>query len=267
MKLGVIGCGNMSKAILRGVLDSEQLSKEQICIIDRSASSTQQAANELGVQASSSLAELVTQSSVILLGVKPQTVTQILSEVSEIDSLFHEKLLISIAAGIGLDTLASNLPENARVIRTMPNTPVLVSEGVLAFSPSQSCSESDEQVIQTLFSSSSTVTKVPESLMDAITGLSGSGPAYVFSFIESLADGAVKEGLPRDQALQLAAQTVLGSAKMVLQTQEHPAVLRDRVSSPGGTTIAGTVAMEANGFRNAVISAVSSATQRSKELG
>jgi len=267
MKLGVIGCGNMSKAILRGVINGGVIASNDIYVRDQSEKSSDAAAQDLGVESCYDLAQLIESCSVVLIGVKPNTVVQILSEVSKLGLPAADTLFVSIAAGVSLNKILENLPEASKAIRTMPNTPVLVGEGVLAYTPSETCDMADEEVISQLFSCSATVSKVPEVQMDVITGLTGSGPAYVFSFIESLADGALKEGLPRDQALELAAKMVLGSAKMVLETKEHPAILRDRVSSPGGTTIAGTATLEQFGFRNAVISAVGAATAKSKELG
>ena len=267
MTLGTIGCGNMAKAILGGAINSGSLPTENILIKSSTEPSTQATASSLGATACFDLNTLVENSDVIIIGVKPGVVAGVLSDVTATGKASADTLFISIAAGLSLSTLEAQLPVGAKIIRTMPNTPTLVAEGMIAYTPNSHCEVKDEEVLHSLLSSSASLAKVPEAHMNAVTGLSGSGPAYVYTFIEALADGAVKEGLPRHQALELAAKTVLGGAKMVLETGTHPAVLRDNVASPGGTTIAGITALEQNGFRNATIQAVTSSAKRSKELG
>ena len=266
MTLGTIGCGNMSKAILGGAISSNSLPAEQILIKSSTEKSTQATAKLLGVTACFDLDKLVANSDVIIIGVKPGVVAEVLSAVKASGKVTENTLFISIVAGLSLSTLESQLPAGTKIIRTMPNTPTLVGEGMIAYTPNTHCDTKDEEVLKTLLTSAASLAKVPEAHMNAVTGLSGSGPAYVYTFIEALADGAVKEGLPRLQALELAAKTVLGSAKMVLETGIHPAKLRDNVASPGGTTIAGIAALEEHGFRNATIKAVASSAKRSKEL-
>ncbi len=256
----------MGKAIAGGALKNNAIAAGEIYVRNSSDSSTQSAAIELGVNACGSLKELLSIADVVILGVKPHMIADLLHEITDLGTEVDNILFISIAAGVSIAAMEDALLAGARIIRTMPNTPTLVGEGVIAYTLNDHCGDSDEQIITQLLQNSAKLTRIPEKLMNPITGLSGSGPAYVYMFIEALADGAVLEGLPRAQALKLASQTVLGSAKMVIETGEHPATLRDRVASPGGTTIAGITALEENGFRNATIKAVQAATQRSKEL-
>ncbi|MDE0569515.1 MAG: pyrroline-5-carboxylate reductase, partial [Verrucomicrobiales bacterium] len=184
-----------------------------------------------------------------------------------LNSLTQSKLFISIAAGLQLMDLEESLGESARVIRVMPNTPALVGKGASAFSRGTKANDEDTNFVINILGSVGKVLEVPEKQIDAITGLSGSGPAYIYTVIEALADGGVLVGLPEDQALLLAAQTVSGAAEMILQTGEHPASLRDQVASPGGTTVAGLAALESGKLRATLIDAVRAATLRSKELG
>jgi pyrroline-5-carboxylate reductase len=202
---------------------------------------------------------------VIVLAVKPDLVNDVLAEVRP---HFTEKhLLISIAAGVPIARLESALPPGARVVRVMPNTPALVGASASAFTPGQAAQPEDAQLTQKLFAAVGVAYPVKEALLDAVTGLSGSGPAYVFLIIEGLSDGGVAAGLPRDIATQLAAQTLLGSAKLLLETGQHPAALKDMVTSPGGTTIEGLHELEKAGVRGALINAVRAATEKSKKLG
>jgi pyrroline-5-carboxylate reductase len=190
---------------------------------------------------------------------------QVLEEIAP--HVTSKSIVVSIAAGVTLSQLAQALGEKQRLIRVMPNTPCLVQQGASAFARGGSASPADARLVSELLSTVGVATEVPESLLDAVTGLSGSGPAYVFQIIEALSDGGVAAGLPRQIATQFAAQTVLGAAKMVLETGEHPGALKDAVASPGGTTIAGLLELERGGLRAALMNAVVSATQRSKQLG
>src|SRR5262249_20945320 len=209
--------------------------------------------------------EVVESANVLLLTVKPDQVDEVLAEVR---SHFTEKqVLISIAAGVTIARLESKLGSTARVIRVMPNTPALLEASATAFALSQSALPEDAALAQKLFSAVGVAYPVKEALLDAVTGLSSSGPAYAFLMIEALSDGGVAAGLPRDIATKLAAQTLLGSARMVLETGLHPAALKDMVTSPGGTTIEGLHALETGGVRGALISAVRAATDKSKKLG
>lgn len=260
MTIGIIGCGKMGQALTLGALRAGVLQANDLFLFDPVKIALDSLAESSGGSPCASLEELTPKCEALILCVKPAQVTEVLS------SLNSPTLVVSIAAGVTLTQMECAAPD-ARVIRAMPNTPALVGNGAAAYSLGKSASPSDEEFAKNLLESVGLSEKVPEALMDAITGLSGSGPAYVYTMIEALADGGLLEGLPRDQALRLATQTVLGGAQMVAETGLLPAELRDRVTSPGGTTIAGLTALEDGGFRSTVIKAVSRATARSKELG
>jgi len=219
------------------------------------------------ITAAGSLAEVINESEILLLCVKPNDVAGVLREVKAQGRAPEDLLILSIAAGVTLAAMEQEVAGRARVIRIMPNTPALIGKGAAAYARGSLASAADAAFTVKLLAAVGTVCEVKESLLDAVTGTSGSGPAYVYTFIEALADGALLEGLPREQALQLAAQTVMGAAAMVLESGEHPAILRDRVTSPGGTTIAGLAALEEGAFRSDVIKAVKAATRRARELG
>jgi pyrroline-5-carboxylate reductase len=262
IKLGFIGVGNMGGAIIRGLLAAGQVPRENLVYYDPDPARQAQM-DELGVPVARDNSEVM-QAPVVVLAIKPQVMDAVLAEVKEFARPGH--LIISIAAGIPLEVLAGAFPES-RVIRVMPNAPTLVGAGMAALAPGRGITPADLALAQELFQTVGEAVVVEERLMDAVTGLSGSGPAYVAVFIEALADGGVKMGLPRPLALTLATQTVLGTARLCHEQHLHPAVLKDLVTSPGGTTIAGLHALESGGFRVAVMNAVSAATMRSKELG
>ena len=205
------------------------------------------------------------EADVLILAVKPQQMSGVLAEVGP--TLTSSRLVVSIAAGMRLDTLAAGLGPRARLIRVMPNTPCLVGQSASGYSLGAGATEADAELVAELLAAVGRAFRVDEKLLDAVTGLSGSGPAFVYLIIEALSDGGVRMGLPREVALQLAAQTVRGAAEMVLTSGEHPAVLKDRVASPGGTTIAGLQALEAGSLRGTLMAAVEAATRRSQELG
>lgn len=263
MRLGIIGCGKMGRALLEGVLDAKLVGPKDVMAFDSYGPSMKAVSEELGVGPCSNAEALSKDSDVILLCVKPLDLIPLLEALGE---AVEGKLLISIAAGVKISTMEKAVPR-ARVVRVMPNTPALVGRGASAFAVGDSASTDDGQIAAKLLGSVGVVREVPEKLLDAVTGLSGSGPAYVYTVIEALADGGVRMGLSKVDALALAAQTVAGAAEMVLQTGEHPAVLRDQVTSPGGTTIAGLATLEEKGMRSALIEAVKVATERSAELG
>jgi pyrroline-5-carboxylate reductase len=263
MTLAVIGGGQMAEALVAGVLGSQRLEPRQIAVTDPVAARRDLLKSRFGVAVGTDNAAAAQRADVIVLAVKPQTMAAVLPELR---AAAERKLVISIAAGVSLATLAAGLP-GARLVRVMPNTPALVGEGMSVFSPGAGATAEDLARVRALLEAVGRVATVEEPLLDAVTGLSGSGPAYVFAAIEALADGGVKMGLPRQIADVLAAQTVLGAARMQVETGEHPARLKDRVASPGGTTIAGLHALEQGGLRAALIAAVEAATQRSKELG
>ncbi len=257
----------MGQALLGGLV-ARGVAPAQLAVADPSET-CRQAAEAAGARPYSDNAALVRDSDVVVLAVKPQVLPGVLEALRNTgDTALRDPLWISIAAGVSLDSLGRALPTGARVIRTMPNTPAQVNAGATAFVANAAATESDRTLTKTLFESVGIVWEAPqESLLDAVTGLSGSGPGYVFVFLEALGDAGVRAGLPRDAAYRLAAQTVLGSAQLVLESGRHPADLKDQVTSPGGTTIAGLGELEAAGFRAAVGRAVAAAVDRSRELG
>jgi len=259
--IGFLGAGNMASALVRGVV-AQGLPGAQIALSDVVQERSAALAREVGGRAVSTV-ELVSECSVVFIAVKPGSVHGLLAEVS---AHAHDRLWISIAAGITTQTLEDGLGSGARVVRAMPNTPALVGAGATGIARGRFTSADDVAAAEALFRAVGTVEVVPERLLDAVTGLSGSGPAFVFLAIEALADAGVHAGLPRDVALRLAAQTVRGSGQMVLATGKHPAELKDAVTSPGGTTIAGVRELEAAGFRAALIEAVLAASARASEL-
>ena len=264
--IGFVGTGRMATALATGFV-RDTVGADRICGVDPVDASRTVFADAVGPNASVAAAadDNLKNADVVFLAVKPQIMESVLKELSP--QLQANQLVVSIAAGIRIATLESWLPPGIRVIRVMPNTPCLVGEGASAVSRGTHATEGDSQLVVDLLSSVGIVESVPEKLLDAVTGLSGSGPAYVFQMIEALSDGGVKTGLPRDVATRLAAQTLLGAARMVLQTGDHPGVLKDAVTSPGGTTIAGLHELELGGLRAALMNAVEGATRRSIELG
>jgi pyrroline-5-carboxylate reductase len=266
MKLGVIGCGKMGTALVQGAVRAGVATSGEITGCDPVAAAREAFAKATGAKVSADIAEAAVAGEVLLLATKPQDIAGALTEAAEA-AAGKPRLVISIAAGVTLAALEAGSPQHFRIIRAMPNTPALVGKGAAAFCLGSRATAEDAAIAMSLLGSVGGATQVPEKLMDAVTGLSGSGPAYVYLMIEALADGGVKNGLARADAIRLAAQTVLGAAAMVLETGEHPAVLKDMVTSPGGTTIAGLAEMEKNGVRNALIAAVTAATRRSAELG
>eukprot|EP00123_Amoebidium_parasiticum_P017931 comp24036_c0_seq1/m.43036 comp24036_c0_seq1/g.43036 ORF comp24036_c0_seq1/g.43036 comp24036_c0_seq1/m.43036 type:complete len:303 (-) comp24036_c0_seq1:406-1314(-) len=262
---GFLGAGMMAEAVLRGMLSAQLTTVDNVWVSDVSTE-RRELMTELGVHVTPDNVQVVAHCDVILVAVKPDKVREVLTECKQHTS--KSKLFVSIAAGVTLETLQSCLPATSRIIRVMPNTPCLVGASATAYALGYAATEEDGQTVATIFGSTGVAKEVPESMMDAVTGLSGSGPAYVFMFIEALADGGVRMGLPRDVARSLAAQTVFGSAKMVLENPKiHAAEFRNRVESPGGTTIAGSHALENGQFRGTVINAVVAATERCTQLG
>ena len=264
-KVGFLGSGNMGEAIIKGLLQAGLVPAASIAATDARADRLQQMARQYGIRAAASNREMVDEADVVILAVKPQIMGAVLQEVA--GSVSRAKLLISVAAGVPVSALRAGLGKPARLIRVMPNTPALVLEGVTAIARSEGLDAGDLELAQELFAAVGRVVVLDEEALDAVTGLSGSGPAYVAIVIESLADGGVRMGLDRATAMILATQTVLGSARLILETGMHPAQLKDMVSSPGGTTIAGITALEEGSVRRTFISAVERATLRSRELG
>ena len=264
-KIAIIGAGNMAEALVSGLLKKEALPPNQIIATDVDAQKLAYFQKRFRVQVSRDNEQSAKGSDVVILAVKPQVMDEVLRALD----LSHraDQLIISVAAGVPIAAIIAGLHPLAHVVRAMPNTPALVLEGATALAQGPGVTPEHVQVAQAVFEAVGNVVMVDESQLDTVTGLSGGGPAYVYTFIEALADGGVKMGLSRPHAQRLAAQTVLGAAKMVLETKEHPGVLKDRVTSPGGTTIAGVHQLEKGRLRGTVMSAVESATIRSRELG
>ena len=261
-KIGIIGCGHMGEAILRG-LHQKGMTKGVI-VGELRADRREHVKKNYGVEAIEDNCAVASKAQVIILAVKPQELKGVLQEIAP--ALDSEALLISIAAGATLGAIASILAKEVRLIRAMPNIAALALASATALSPGAGVVAADLDIARQIFNAMGMTVIIPEPLMDAVTGMSGSGPAYVSLFIEALADGGVRMGLPKKDALELAIQTVLGTVRLLIEQGEHPAHLKDKVASPGGTTIAGIAALEAKGFREAVMEAVAAATQRSKEL-
>jgi pyrroline-5-carboxylate reductase len=264
-RIGFIGAGNMAGALIKGLLSAGTVAKEQIQASDVRAERLAELAKEHAIRTTQDNAEVAAGADIVVLAVKPQTIDKVLPQVGS--ALRGETLVVSIAAGVPIAAVEARLPAGARVIRTMPNTPAIALAGATAIARGSRATETDVAAARELFEAVGRVVVVDESLLDAVTGLSGSGPAYVLLVIEALADGGVKIGLPRDTALLLAAQTVYGTAKLLLESGEHPAKLRDMVTSPGGTTVAGLARLEAGAIRATLIDAVETAAKRSAELG
>ena len=263
--VGFLGAGNMGEAMIRGLLAVDAVPAKSIFATDVRLDRLKQLEEQFGIQGLPSNADLVRRADVILLAVKPQIMGAVLGEIGPL--VTSDKLLISIAAGVSTERLRQFLGRPARLIRVMPNTPALVLAGATGIARAEGLQPGDLETAQAIFGAVGKVVVLDESLMDAVTGLSGSGPAYVALVVESLADGGVKMGLDRQTAMTLATQTVLGSAKLLLETGTHPGQLKDMVSSPGGTTIAGVAALEDGGVRRTLMKAVEEATRRSRELG
>lgn len=268
--VGMLGAGQMARALAAGFVRAGLLKAEQIVASDPVAAAREAFAAQVpGARIVGSNAEVAGAADVLFLAVKPQQMQVVLAELQS--HLVARHLVVSIAAGVRIAQIEKGLAssgrgESVRVVRVMPNTPCLVGESASAYCGGAATTAADLKLVDELLSSVGKAFPVEEKQLDAVTGLSGSGPAFVYVLIEALSDGGVRMGLPRELAAALAAQTVFGSAKMVLSTGEHPAVLKDRVASPGGTTIAGLQALETAGFRSALIAAVEAATRRSIEL-
>ncbi len=255
----------MATALAGGLIASGFTTAENVFASDTFDSARESFARETGAQVVESNLTIMEQAEVIILSVKPHHVADVLEEIQ--GSYTNQHLIVSIAAGCPLSLFIEKLGASARLVRVMPNTPCLVKEGASGFARGGQATEEDARLVESLLSTVGVAVEVPEMQLDAVTGLSGSGPAYIYQVIEALSDGGVRMGLPRQIAIQLAAQTVKGAAEMVLETGEHPGTLKDAVTSPGGTTIAGIHALEAGGLRHSLMNAVSAATERSIQLG
>jgi pyrroline-5-carboxylate reductase len=264
MKLGFLGSGKMATALVSGAADSGVFAREEIFVSDAVPGVAEKLASSARVTAVATNAELVDQAGVLVLCVKPNDA---LDALRSLGAGAAETLIISIVAGLPLAALQDAAGSAARVVRVMPNTPALIHRGAAAYALGRTATPEDAALTEKLFGAVGVVVRVQEDLLDVVTGLSGSGPAYVYLVIEALSDAGVLMGLPRELSLTLAAQTVAGAAQMVVETGRHPATLRDEVTSPGGTTAAGLEALEAGAVRSAFLSAVRAATERARELG
>ena len=263
-KIGFIGCGVMGKAIINGIIGAGTVSVDNIIASDVSDRCLNDAKERLGICVTRDNREIVLKSDIIFLAVKPAKLSTVIQGI--VDCITPDKLFVSIVAGQTLEILERYLGKNVKTIRVMPNMPAQITVGMTGVCGNKLVSKEEFAYILELLKGLGRVETVPEDLMNAVTGVSGSGPAYTFMFIEALADAGVLEGLPRAQAYTFAAQTVYGSAKMILDTQSHPGVLKDAICSPGGTTIAAVAVLEKSNFRGAVIEAVRACANRSREM-
>lgn len=265
LTIGFLGAGKMATALAKGVVSAGLVKPAQIRASDPLPAALTAFKKETGAKTIASNVAVADFANVLIIAVKPAHVAELLEEIRP--KLRPEHLVISIAAGVPISKLENGLGGDARVIRVMPNTPALVSASATAYALGKTATAADAALAQRLFSSVGIAFQVKENLLDAVTGLSGSGPAYIYLIIEALSDGGVAAGLPRDIATKLAAQTVFGSAKMVLETGQHPGTLKDNVTSPGGTTIEGLHELEKGKVRGVLINAVRAATEKSRKLG
>ena len=264
MKISVIGCGNMAGAIMGGMIKNGLVSPEEVTASDVFEPARQRVRNNLRINTVSDNADCVKGADLVLFAVKPGSFAGAAAGLSEV--ITKDQLVLSIMAGKSIADLESVLGSDKKIVRLMPNTPALVGAGITGYCPNSNVSEEEMPVVRRVIESFSEAEQVPESLMGVVTSLSGSSPAYVYMFIEAMADAAVADGMPRDKAYHFAAQTVLGSAKMVLETGKHPGELKDMVTSPAGTTIEGVAMLEKKGFRSAVIEAVRACTDKALHM-
>lgn len=264
MKLGFIGTGNMASAIMGGVIKNQVVAAEEIIGADLFAPGRERVKEQFGINVTASNKEVVEKAEVMILSVKPQFYADVINEIK--DDIKENQIIITIAPGKTLEWLGEQFGKPVKIVRTMPNTPAMVGEGMTAACPNENITEEELAYVKTILESFSKVEVVPERLMDVVTSVSGSSPAYVYMFIEAMADAAVLGGMPRAQAYKFAAQAVMGSAKMVLETGKHPGELKDMVCSPAGTTIEAVRTLEERGFRSAVIEAMKKCEEVSKSM-
>ena len=264
MRIGFIGCGNMATAMIKGILDSQKAKTEDVIASAKSEKTREKIKTELGINAALKNKEVAEFSDILFLAVKPQYYEEVIQEIK--DDLRENQMIVSIAPGKTLAWLAERLGEDKKIIRTMPNTPAMVKEGMMGMCRNNLVTENEMQQVKDICESFGKAEVVPESLIDVVVGVSGSSPAYVFMFIEAMADAAVADGMPRTQAYKFAAQAVLGSAKMVLETGKHPGELKDMVCSPGGTTIEAVRVLEEKGMRSAVIEASRACVKKARDM-
>ena len=263
-KIGFIGCGNMGGAMMQGILESGKCTKENMITSDKSKEALQAKKELLGINVTEDNKEVAKFADILFLSVKPQFYETVIEEIkSEVDD---KMIIVTIAPGKTLDWLSEKFGKALKIIRTMPNTPAMVKEGMMGMCPNENVSNEDIELVRDICNGFSKTEVITENLMDVVTAVSGSSPAYVFMFIEAMADAAVAGGMARQQAYKFAAQAVLGSAKMVLDTGKHPGELKDMVCSPAGTTIEAVKVLEEKGFRGAVMDAVEACVNKSKNM-
>ncbi|MDE5863987.1 MAG: pyrroline-5-carboxylate reductase [Lachnospiraceae bacterium] len=264
MKLGFIGCGNMAAAMIKGIINNKIASRDEIIGADKSAESLQRIVRDTGIVQAADNREAAAKSEVLFLSVKPQFYEDVIEEIKDVVN--DKQIIITVAPGKTLEWIGKQFGKPLKIVRTMPNTPALVGEGITAACGNTNVSKEDMDKAVTVLQSFGKCEVISEHLMDVVTSVSGSSPAYVFMFIEAMADAAVADGMPRQQAYRFAAQAVLGSAKMVLETGKHPGELKDMVCSPGGTTIEAVRVLEEKGMRSAVFEAMKACTRKSKGM-
>ncbi len=263
-KIGFIGCGNMGSAILEGLIKSGFVNSDEIIVSTKTESSSKKIKDEYNVLTTLDSKMVAREAETLILAVKPNMYKQIVEEIE--GELTEDKLIITIAAGITINNMEEWLGDDAKIIRTMPNTPALVGEAMSAVCPNKNISKEELEYCKKIFESFGECVELEEKYFDGFIAVAGSSPAYVYMFIEAMADGAVKLGIPRTKAYKMAAQSVLGSAKMVLETGKHPGELKDSVCSPAGTTIEAVAELEKLGFRNSVIQAMDKCAEKSKNM-
>lgn len=264
MKIGFIGCGNMATAMISGMIHNHIVDATDIIASDAFPNALKLAEENLGINTTQNNLTVATSVDILFLAVKPQYYETVIKEIAE--DIKKSTIIVTIAAGQSLKKVESFFERTLKLVRTMPNTPALVSEGITAVCRNEEVTDSEFQKVLTLLRGFGIAEEVPEHLMDAVVAVSGSSPAYVFILIEAMADAAVAEGMPRDKAYRFAAQSVLGSAKMVLETGKHPGALKDMVCSPGGTTIDAVRMLEKTGFRSSIMEAMKVCAEKSKKL-
>ena len=263
MSIGFIGCGNMGGAIMKGIL-AKNIAKPNEVIASDKGKSVEEIQHEFGVFAVETNIEVTKKSDVLILAIKPQYYEEVIKEIK--NEVRENQIIISIAPGKTLEWLEYTFGKEVKLIRVMPNTPALVGEGMMAICPGESITDEEKKTVLEILGSCGRTEIVPESLMDVVVSVSGSSPAYVFMFIEAMADAAVADGMPRSMAYEFAAQSVIGSAKLLLETGKHPGELKDMVCSPAGTTIEAVRVLEEKGFRSSVIEAMKACTRKAKGL-
>ncbi len=264
MKIGFIGCGNMGSAMMQGIIDSGKAKASDIITSDVSEAALEAKKAAMGVNITTDNKAVAKEADILFLSIKPQYYESVIKEIASV--VDNKMIIVTIAPGKTLEWLKATFGKELKIVRTMPNTPAMVKEGMMALCPNSNVTDDDLNTVKDICSGFSNTEVVSENLMDVVTAVSGSSPAYVFMFIEAMADAAVADGMPRASAYKFAAQAVLGSAKMVLETGKHPGELKDMVCSPGGTTIEAVRVLEAKGMRSAVFEAMKACVNKSKGM-